>query len=129
MIFHTILPLVLPLTAQPSARLEAEDTLPPFFIIGRPGLVGCWIVGAGLGLVLIREDGIGAGLPTGTCAGAPVTVCLTPGLVLIREDGIGAGLPTGTCAKAPVTVCLTPGLEGAAGNGLAGTFPGAYLII
>jgi len=41
----------------------------------------------------------------------------------------GAGSGVGITAGAPVTVGLTPGLEGAAGNGLAGTFPGAYLII
>jgi hypothetical protein len=41
----------------------------------------------------------------------------------------GAGSGVGITAGAPVTVGLTPGLGGAAGNGLAGTFPGAYLII
>jgi hypothetical protein len=107
MIFHTILPLVLPLTAQPSARLEAEDTLPPFFIIGSPGLPPI----------------PGAGNPPPVVGAGPIG--LTPCVAI----GIGAGLPTGTCAGAPVTVGLTLGLEGAAGNGLAGTLPGAYLII
>ena len=93
-------PLVLPLTAIPSARLEAEDTLPPFFILG-------------IGLPAIPACGpIVRGIPVdGPIGGGP------PGLGVIGIAG------------APVTVGLTTGLAGAAGNGFAGTCPGAYLII
>ena len=101
--------MVLPLIAQPSARLEADETLPPFFIIGSPGL------------------------PPVPGAGNPPPVVPIPGGLMPNIGGLppvpGAGSGVGITAGAPVTVGLTPGLEGAAGNGLAGTFPGAYFII
>jgi hypothetical protein len=66
--YHTIRPLVLPLVAIPSARLDADDlTTPPFFInlfaIGTPKIIflnDCvlWSGGA-IGIVLI-----GRRLPT-----------------------------------------------------------------
>jgi hypothetical protein len=95
MIFHTIFPLVLPLIQQPSARLEAEDTLPPFFIIGIG--FGPPVIGAGpipLGLAI----GIGAGF------GPPV---VTPGLV--PAIGIGADLGPPVIGAAGIGVGLTPG--------------------
>ena len=85
----------MPLIAQPSARLEAEDTLPPFFIIvatdagaippPRTGTIGPVGLTTGLlppigGLPPVPGAGNGAG-PRG--AGAPVTVGLTGVFVAI----------------------------------------------
>jgi hypothetical protein len=64
--------------------LEAEDTLPPFFIIGIG--FGPPVIGAGpspLGLAI----GIGAGFGVIGVAGAPVIVGFTPGLT--GAAGIG----------------------------------------
>ena len=106
MLFHTILPLVLPLIAHPSARLEAEDdfTLPPFFIIGSPGLPPI----------------PGAGNPPPVVGAGPIG--LTPCVAI----GIGAGFGPPVIGAGPIG--LSPGLTGAAGIGFAGTFPGANLI-
>ena len=95
--------------AQPSARLEAEDTLPPFFIVGIPPIgFGPPVIGAGPGGLIPDIPPIGLGVIG--VAGAPVTVGFTPAI------GIGAG-PIG----------LIPGLAGAAGIGV-GLTPGANLI-
>jgi hypothetical protein len=89
--FHqTIFPLVLPFTAQPSARLEADDTLPPFFIIGisfGPPVIGAGPIG------LVPAIGIGAGLGVIGVAGAPVIVGFMPGLT--GAAGIDVGLAPG----------------------------------
>jgi hypothetical protein len=85
----------------PSARLEAEDTLPPFFMPMRlPSPI----------------------MPAGAGFGPPV---VTPGLV--PAIGIGAGFGVIGVAGAPVIVGFTPGLVGAAGINV-GFVPGAYLI-
>ena len=79
--------------------MEAEDTLPPFFILG-------------IGPPVIGDGPIVRGIPVdGPIGGGP------PGFGVIGVAG------------APVTVGLTTGLAGAAGNGFAGTLPGAYFII
>jgi hypothetical protein len=104
MLHQTIFPLVLPLTAIPSARLEAEDTLPPFFM---PMRLPSPIMPAGAGFGF----------------GPPV---VTPGLV--PAIGIGAGFGVIGVAGAPVIVGFTPGLGGAAGN-IGPVYPGAYLVI
>jgi hypothetical protein len=81
LLFHTILPLVLPLTAHPSARLEAEDTEPPFFI-------------------LVPTTGFGPAMPT-PIAGAVLVpdagVMPTPiaGAVLVPDTEAALGLAAG----------------------------------
>jgi hypothetical protein len=112
----------LPLIAQPSARLEAELTIPPFFIIGigfGPPVIGAGPIG------LVPAIGIGAGLGVIGVAGAPVIVGFMPGLT--GAAGIGAGLGVIGVAGAPVIVGFMPGLTGAAGIDV-GLAPGANLI-
>jgi hypothetical protein len=94
--------LVLPLTAQPSARLEAEDTLPPSFIIAR-----------GLGLGLMAGPGTEFGLTAGNGAGPFVTGAA--GFTLGFKAGIG--------------VAVALGLFGTAAGNAVGFTPGANLII
>jgi hypothetical protein len=93
------LPLVLPLIAQPSARLEAEDTLPPFFIIGIG--FGPPVIGAGpIGLVPAIGIGAGFGPPVGletpgvTWRGFTWRGFTWRGLLAIGV-GIGVGLTPG----------------------------------
>jgi hypothetical protein len=90
--------------------LEADETLPPFFI-GLAALAN-----------LLPSPLILAGAGVGAGFGPPV---VTPGLV--PAIGIGAGFGVIGVAGAPVIVGFTPGLVGAAGINV-GFVPGAYLI-
>jgi hypothetical protein len=115
MLHQIIFPLVLPLTAHPSARLDAEETLPPFFI--------------GLAAILPNIPPIGFGfVGAGAGAGAELAAIL-PNIPPIGFGFVGAGFGVIGVAGAPVIVGFTPGLTGAAGIGFVGTLPGAYLII
>jgi hypothetical protein len=134
MLHQTIFPLVLPLTAQPSARLEADDTLPPSFI-GLAALANLLpnpliLAGAGFGPPVVPSMprglppiGIGAGF------GPPVVPTFPNGPDIFGRL-VGIGLTPGAGFGPPVvTPGLVPGLVGAAGIGFVGALPGAYLII
>jgi hypothetical protein len=99
-------PLVFPLTAIPSARLEAEDTLPPFFM---PMRLSSPV------------------MPTGAGFGPPV---VTPGLVPAIGIGAGFGPPVGLETPGVTWRGFTWRGLLAIGVGIdVGLTPGANLII